>query len=92
MSNAHSPWCVAITHGIFATDVTPLWDLVAKFNGLPDLVPELIESGTTLGQGIGMRRVLQIRGGGSVIEELISVDLEHFRFSYAMRDLSLIHI
>ncbi len=87
MSTPHTPWRVATTHAIFATDPAPLWQLVAQFDGLPALVPELVASGTSIGQGVGMRRILQIQGGGSVTEELIAFHPEQFRLTYAMRDL-----
>ena len=58
-----------------------------KFDGLPDLVPALVARGTTVGEGIDLRRILQIRGGGSVAEELISLDSENFRFTNAIKDL-----
>ena len=86
MTTPHAPWRVTTTHAIFASDPAPLWKLIAQFDGLPALDPEQVESGTSSGQGVGMLRTLHIRGGGSVIEELIAFHPEQFRLSYAMKD------
>lgn len=86
MANSLSPWRVTLAHAIFATDPAPLWKLVAQFDGLPALVPELVKSGSVSGEGVGMVRTLNLEGGGVVREVLIALHPEQFRLTYAMED------
>ena len=80
----HSPWRAIVTHAIFSTDPASLWKISSAFDGLPALVPQLIASGTTQGDGVGMTRTLQLHDGTVIKEELIAFHPETFRFVYAM--------
>lgn len=86
MAHAHSPWRVAVTHAIFATEPAPIWQVISKFDALPALMPELIESGSCVGEGVGAKRTLNLVGGLIAREELIAFHPEQFRYSYAMTD------
>lgn len=86
MTNAHSPWRVAVTHAIFSADPAPIWKVISPFDGLPALVPELIKSGSASGKGVGMTRVLNLGGDLVAKEELIAFHPEQFRYSYAMTE------
>jgi hypothetical protein len=86
MSTPHTPWRVYSTHAIFHTDPAPLWKLLADFNGLPALLPEIVKSSATAGEGVGAVRTLTFDGGGVAREMLIAFHPEQFRLSYAMED------
>lgn len=86
MSTPHTPWRVYSTHAIFHTDPAPLWRLLADFNGLPLLFPEMVKSSVTAGEGVGAVRTLNLEGGGVAKEKLIAFHPEQFRLSYAMDD------
>ncbi len=86
MSTLHTPWRVYSTHAIFSTDPAPLWKLLADFNGLPVLLPELVKSSSVTGEGVGAVRALTFSNGLSVKELLIAFHPEQFRLSYAMED------
>ncbi len=84
MSTAHPPWRVYSTHAIYSTDPAPLWKLLADFNGLPGLLPEMVATSAVEGDGVGAVRSLTFTGGGSAREVLIGFHPEQFRQSYAM--------
>ena len=88
MAHAHSPWRVAVTHAILPADPAPIWKVISKFDGLPALVPEMIQSGSASGEGVGMTRTLNFTAGLVAHEELIAFHPEQFRYSYAMTDSS----
>lgn len=86
MTTAHSPWRAFVAHAIFSTEPAALWKVIAPFDGLPALAPELIVSGTAKGEGVGMTRELHLRDGGVAKEELIAFHPETFRYVYAMTE------
>ena len=86
MSTPHTPWRVYSTHAIFHADPAPLWRVLADFNGLPALLPEMVKASSTAGQGVGAVRTLTFEGGGVAKEVLIALHPEQFRLSYAMED------
>jgi hypothetical protein len=86
MSTPHSPWRVYSTHAIFHTDPAPLWRVLADYNGLPALLPEMVKSSTLSGEGVGAVRTLTFEGGGVAREMLIAFHPEQFRLSYAMEN------
>ncbi len=56
------------------------------FGGLPAVAPEMIASGTTEGEGVGMTRTLRFHDGMVAEEELIAFHPETFRYAYAMTE------
>jgi mxaD protein len=86
MSTPHTPWRVYSTHAIFHTDPAALWRVLADFNGLPELLPEMITASSTTGEGVGAVRSLTFEGGGAAKEVLIAFHPEQFRLSYAMEN------
>jgi len=86
MTNAHTPWRAFTAHAIFLTDPASLWKVIAPFGGLPAVAPEMIASGTTEGEGVGMTRTLRFHDGMVAEEELIAFHPETFRYAYAMTE------
>jgi hypothetical protein len=86
MSTPHTPWRVYSTHAIFHSDPAPLWRVLADYNGLPALLPQMVKSSALTGQGVGAVRTLTFEGGGVAKEVLIAFHPEQFRLSYAMED------
>lgn len=86
MSSLHTPWRVYSTHAIFSTDPASLWRLLADFNGLPGLLPEMVKTSSVTGEGVGAVRALAFSDGGTAKEVLIAFHPEQFRLSYAMEN------
>lgn len=85
-SHPHTPWRAYSAHAIFETETSLLWPKVANFGGLPELVPEMVASGSVEGAGVGSVRTLNFADGKSGKETLISFHPELFRFAYSMQD------
>lgn len=87
-SHSHTPWRVYSTHAIFETDTPHIWPLLADFDGLPRLIPDLVLASTLQGLGVGSVRTLRFADGLSADETLISFHPEVFRQAYSMQDPS----
>jgi hypothetical protein len=86
MTSPHPSWHVYAAHAIFATEPAPLWKLLADFNGLPALLPDLVKTSVTTGEGVGAVRTLTFADGGSARENLIAFHPDQFRQAYAMEN------
>ena len=75
-SHPHTPWRAYSAHAIFETAPPLLWPKVADFAGLPELVPEMVASGSVEGAGVGAVRTLNFADGKSAKETLISFHSE----------------
>lgn len=47
-----------------------VFDILVQFGGLEKLLPDMIESLTLTGSGLGALRTVKLKGGGTVIERL----------------------
>jgi len=63
-----------------------IWDLVGRFNGLPDWHPMIAKSEL---EGGGERRVLSLPNGSKVVEELRDLDDGSHTLVYAIVDSPL---
>lgn len=82
----HTPWRVYSTHAIFESDASRVWPLLADFNGLPRLLPEIVTFSSTEGSGVGAVRTLVFGDGTTAKETLIALHPEVFRQAYSMQD------
>lgn len=60
-----------------------VFDILVQFGGLEKILPDMIESLTLSGSGIGALRTVKIKGGGTVIERLDAAFDERL-FSYTI--------
>ena len=51
-----------------------IWQKLIDFGGTEKFVPELIETVTKEGNGVGATRIIHLKGGGEILEELIFID------------------
>lgn len=71
-----------------AADPAEVWTLLGRFDGLDAWMPS-IESCEGTGSGPGATRTLTLGGGGTVIEELVSVDESARRYTYKILEAPL---
>ena len=60
-----------------------VWGTVGDFNGIPKFVP-VFSARAVDGAGVGARRTLTLRDGGTVLESLESLDDEARTLTYAI--------
>ena len=60
-----------------------VFDILVQFGGLEKILPDMIESLTLSGSGIGALRTVKLKGGGTVIERLDAAFDERL-FSYTI--------
>lgn len=63
-----------------------IWELIGKFNGLPDWHPAVEKSELEDG---GATRRLSLAGGGSIVEKLEKQDDDNYTYSYSIVDSPL---
>jgi len=66
--------------------VQQVWDLVGRFNALPDWHPAIEQSELENG---GQVRRLQLVGGGTIIEKLERIDDQEHLYTYSIVDSPL---
>jgi carbon monoxide dehydrogenase subunit G len=71
-----------------AADPAKVWTLLGRFDGLDAWMPS-IASCEGMGSGPGATRTLTLGDGGTVIEELVSVDESARRYTYKILEAPL---
>lgn len=71
-----------------AADPAKVWTLLGRFDGLDAWMPSIASCEGT-GSGSGATRTLTLGDGGTVIEELVSVDESARRYTYKILEAPL---
>jgi hypothetical protein len=70
------------SQGIVNSNGSIIWQKLIEFGGTEKFVPELIERVVVGGAGIGSIRTIHIKGGGEIIEKLISVNPDKMEMKF----------
>jgi hypothetical protein len=84
---AHGPTRQKVTESVaIAASPDAVWKRIKDFDALHSWHPAVASTATTTGNTVGSVRTLQLRGGGTIIEELTRYSAEARSFAYRMTD------
>lgn len=84
---AHGPTRQKVTETMtVAASPAVVWQHIGDFSALHGWHPVVESSATTRGNEPGSIRTLQLKGGGTIVEELTRYSAEDRRLSYKMKD------
>jgi len=84
---AHGPTRQKVTETVtIAAPPETVWQRIKNFDALPSWHPAVESSATTAGNETGSLRTLQLKGGGTIVEELTRYSVPDHSFAYRMKD------
>lgn len=84
---AHGPTRQKVTETVaIAASPDAVWNRIKDFDALSSWHPAVASSSTTAANQVGSVRTLQLRGGGTIVEELTRHSGEERKLAYRMTD------
>lgn len=84
---AHGPTRQKVSETVaIAAPPETVWNRIKDFDALPSWHPAVASSATTAGNQAGSLRTLQLKGGGTIVEELTRHSAPDHSFTYRMKD------